>query len=219
MAAINDFITNLNEEARLGKYLDLVYPTIDSLSDFEIERKSDKKSQNAGIDLQLTRKNRYEVIFVDEKAQLFYINKSLSTFTFEISYIYKKRFWSSWKKGWFFDEKKRTNTYFLITCIQGNDREEFTGFRLIRVNRKLLQDYLAQHELTEKKIFIYEKKFRSNEELYKGEQPIAEIPRSFGTFHCSFHLKERPINLKISLQALIDNRLGVELVPCTMKKY
>jgi len=207
----NSFNKDLNDEAKFGKYLDLIYPNIKGLSKkFTFYRKEDKESQHRGIDLLLIDNVSTKERYIDEKAQLHYLNKSLSTFTFEISYLKN----NVWKKGWFYDENKLTQTYFLFTSIQTDSNQNFISCRFISVNRKSLQDFLEENGLTQEKIFEYEKKFRDDTVQYNGEQIIEEIDKSFATFHCSFsNLRERPINLKVKLDALLEHSLGYEFLP------
>lgn len=216
MADQNNFRKDLQEEARLGIYLDSIYPSIAGLSKrFIFSREKDLNRQYLGIDLVLTDKVSGEEIYVDEKAQLHYLNKSLATFTFELSYLKGEE----WRKGWFYDEKKLTQTYFLITSIITDYKNNFQNCRLITVNRNYLASFLDENGLTQERIFEYEKLFRSDTKRYNGEQIISEVDCSFATFHCSFsNLREKPINLKVKLAALLEHNLGYEFLPCSIKK-
>ncbi|MCH9740277.1 MAG: hypothetical protein K0U38_05500 [Epsilonproteobacteria bacterium] len=211
------FQSDLSDENRFGIYLDKVYPSIQGLAKrFNFSRKDDLESQHLGIDLILTDKKSAKEIYVDEKAQLHYLNKSLATFTFELSYLKN----GEWRKGWFYDEKKLTQTYFLLTSIQTDRDNNFISCRLITVNRAYLQTFLEENGLTESRVFEYERQFREDTTRYNGEQLIEEIDSSFATFHCSFsNLREQPINLKIRLDALLEHSLGYEFLPCKIKKY
>ena len=212
----DSFQKDLDNEAKFGNYLDRLYPQIKGLDKkFTFFRKNDLKSQYAGIDLILKDKESGEERYIDEKAQLYYLNKSLKTFTFEISYLKD----GIWKKGWFYDEKKLTQTYFLFTCIETNSKNEFINCRFISINRKYLQEFLEEAGLTQEKIFAYEKIFRDDKKKYNGDQVVFELDSSFATFHCSFsNLKEEPINLKIKLNALLEHGLGYEFLSCSIRK-
>ena len=212
----DSFQKDLDNEAKFGNYLDRLYPQIKGLDKkFTFFRKDDLKSQYAGIDLILKDKESGEERYIDEKAQLYYLNKSLKTFTFEISYLKH----GIWKKGWFYDEKKLTQTYFLFTSIETNSKNEFINCRFISINRKYLQEFLEEAGLTQEKIFAYEKIFRDDKKKYNGDQVVFELDSSFATFHCSFsNLKEEPINLKIKLNALLEHGLGYEFLSCSIRK-
>jgi hypothetical protein len=213
----NCFNEDLSVEAKFSNYLDTLYPTIKGLSKrFTFHRKSDLENQYAGIDLLLKKKESGKEHYIDEKAQLHYLNKSLATFTFEISYLKN----GDWRKGWFYDKKKLTQTYFLFTSIQREPSSHFTSTRFISVNRAYLQNFLEENGLNEARIFEYEKMFRADKDRYNGEQYINELDRSFATFHCSFkNLREEPINLKIRLNAILEHNLGYEFLPCGLKRY
>jgi hypothetical protein len=212
----DSFQKDLDTEAKFGNYLDKLYPQIKGLDKkFTFLRKDDLESQYAGIDLILKDKESGEERYIDEKAQLYYLNKSLNTFTFEISYLKH----GVWKKGWFYDEKKLTQTYFLFTSIETNDQNEFINCRFIIINRKYLQEFLEEAGLTQEKTFAYEKLFREDKKKYNGNQVVFELDSSFATFHCSFaNLKEEPINLKIKLNAVLEHGLGYEFLSCSIRK-
>lgn len=211
----DSFQKDLDKEAKFGNYLDTLYPQIKGLDKkFDFLRKDDLESQHAGIDLVLKDKTSGEEHYIDEKAQLYYLNKSLATFTFEISYLKH----GIWKKGWFYDEKKLTQTYFLFTSIETNTHGEFINCRFISINRQYLQEFLDEIGLTQKKVFLYEKIFREDQKRYNGNQNIPEVDSSFATFHCSFfNLKEKPINLKIKLNAILKHKLGYEFLSCSIR--
>jgi hypothetical protein len=202
---------DLRRECRLGKFLDEHYPQIEKLQKGKLERIDDITEQHKGIDLIYTHDTTGEKVKIDEKAQLNYIDQYLDTFVFEISYLKKKQ----WRKGWFYDEKKETEKYFLITCIKSSCENEFEDFRLISIDRKKLQDYLTEKGLSERKIMEYEKMFRADTDKYKGEQSVPELSKELGFFHNSFYnLDEGPVNLKLRLRTLLQKGLAQELKAC-----
>lgn len=75
------FDRDLYKEKILGQFLDKIYTDIGLI----YERIIDVDKQNKGIDLIIKFNESY--YFVDEKAHLDYINSSLPTVTFEISYL------------------------------------------------------------------------------------------------------------------------------------
>jgi len=207
----NKYDFDFRRECRLGKFLDKHYPQIEKLQKGKLERINDITEQHKGIDLIYTHDTTGVKVKIDEKAQLNYIDQHLDTFVFEISYLKKKE----WRKGWFYDEKKETEKYFLITSIKSSCENEFEDFRLISVDRKKLQDHLAGLGLSENKIMEYEKMFRADTNQYKGEQSVPELPKELGSFHNSFYnLDEGPINLKLRLSTLLKKGLAKELKAC-----
>ena len=96
------FYEDLSKEELLGTYLDTFYPQIFKDTPFKVERIWDTRQQHRGVDLLL--KSNAQCFYVDEKAQLDYLNISLPTFAFEISYL--KR--GDWRVGWLVDATKIT---------------------------------------------------------------------------------------------------------------
>lgn len=108
-------------EEELGKYLDkYLYPKIVTVlkdnypnTKFEFIRENSREKQLKGIDvtLKITYNNgeTKEVLF-DEKAQLYFMDKDINTFAFEIDSL-QKGFVSD---GWLFDENKLTEFYVLL---------------------------------------------------------------------------------------------------------
>lgn len=76
----SQFMADLKKEAFLAKYLDGLYPKLFKKSSFSLQRVRDLSQQHKGVDLILT--NHYNSYYVDEKAQLDYLNRSLPTFAF-----------------------------------------------------------------------------------------------------------------------------------------
>ncbi|MEA2047736.1 MAG: hypothetical protein U9O64_04735 [Campylobacterota bacterium] len=227
MAEKSKFHEDLSEEQRLGQYLfDFVYPTIKELTNINIQRKEDAESQKLGIDLLLTwkKEDKLKNYKVDEKAQLHYINRNLPTFAFEISSYSKLDRNTSkyvWKQGWLYDGELQTEGYFLVTCIKRGSQNDFDSVRLVHVYRNRLLTYLHNKGLTGHKILEYDKKFR-DENFWKSKKSkdkifVNELDKRIGYFRCTHHLKERPINLVLYINKLIDMKLAKELLPCTLK--
>jgi len=203
MAMKSNFEQDYNKEVLLGRYLDTLYPKL--LPDFTIERIKDINKQHQGIDI-IIRKDEDEFL-IDEKAQLDYLNKSLPTFAFEISYVKN----NSEVLGWLYDERKLTHKYFVITGIFLNDVHDITkGFSkcsVTSVDRVKLKDWLVTKGLTFGKIMQINNTIRQCVE--EDRIPIPELdPVSEGKFYYSKSNKaEQPINLVLRLENLI--RVGV----------
>ena len=101
------FKSDLEKEQSLQNLLDLYYRK--HLLHYDFERISDLKEQIAGVDLVFTDKVSGEPFYIDEKAQLDYINEELPTFAFELSY-HKN---SEPKKGWAFRLQQKDSFLFL----------------------------------------------------------------------------------------------------------
>ena len=164
---------------------------------YNIERIKDLDLQHQGIDLIIT-KNQFEY-YIDEKAQLDYINTALPTFAFEISYLKN----GVQKKGWLFDNDKKTQKYFLITGIFLNNLEDINkGFKsciITSVDRNKLIKLLESRGLTHDKIQEMNLEIRSG--LNENAIPIKELnSHSEGKFYFSKNNKaEQPINLVLKI--------------------
>ena len=201
---MSKFQLDLNQEQILSKYLDNLYKE----KNINFQRVFDLDKQYQGIDvIMLVKSNEY---YIDEKAQLHYINKDLPTFTFELSYFKN----NNYKKGWLFDENKLTQYYFLITgiflkkgkieLISPNDIERL---KITSVSRKKLIEYLSFRDLDEKRLLEYDIKLRKDKAY--GKNNISELnPKTEGLIYFTDHLSEKPINLQLRLNFLIETKVA-----------
>jgi|26BtaG_2_1085354.scaffolds.fasta_scaffold01070_5 hypothetical protein len=113
MSRVSSYNFDLQQEQILGRFLDKAYQAI--YSQGSIGRVTNIDQQNQGIDLIYFKENNGLITNhnIDEKAQLTYLNKSLPTFAFELSYLLHGKT----RKGWLFDANKLTEYYFLVTSI------------------------------------------------------------------------------------------------------
>lgn len=195
----SNFKADLSKEKQLTSLLDFYYQK--NLKNYTFERVSLIKQQLQGIDLILKDKQLGKQFYVDEKAQLDYINESLPTFAFEL--FYQKD--GVQKQGWLFDITKKTQFYALVTSIFSDEKDVFTGCNITFVNR-------------EKLIFLMDKKGLSKTYL---EQIIAENQNVHGKlvleqlnaktegylFYSTQNKAEKPVNLILKLDYL--ERIGV----------
>jgi hypothetical protein len=202
----SSFHHDLSKEEVLSTYLDVFYKDVFNSSEYSIERISDLNLQHKGVDLILSNKSKQYNI--DEKAQLDYINSSLPTFAFELSYLKN----GNWKKGWLFDTSKTTDVYFLITNIHTNESKNLdSGLSKIKITgiyREKLIDFLAKKGLTENFLYLLEKEIRENGT--HGKIVLKELnPKTEGILYFSKDNKyEKPINLVLKLNCLIQNKTG-----------
>lgn len=131
-------------EEELGKYLDkYLYPKLKKFLEercpgdkFEFVRETDRERQLNGIDvtLNITYKNgEKRTIYYDEKSQLYYMDKYINTFAFEIDSL-QKGFVTD---GWLFDETKLTDYYVLLypkLCNKVLLNEYSKGYRKDKAN-------------------------------------------------------------------------------------
>lgn len=202
---MSTFYKNLDREKILSTYLDNVYDDIN----LDVQRVSEPDLQYAGVDL--VYENNGEEIYIDEKAQLDYVDKDLPTFTFELSYLKNGKI----KRGWLFDNSKKTNYYFLVTGIFATDKNDlrkgFETCKITSINREKLIAHLHANGLTEQKLLSYEFKIRN---LAKsGKTPVKEMKPNEGVLYFTTSKSERPINLQLRLQYLLKHQIGKRIYP------
>lgn len=184
------------KEEILGEFLDDAYKKMGWI----FERISTADLQRKGVDL--IYRDGDKDCYVDEKAAIDYLNKPLSTFAFEISfYKNKKRF-----NGWFFNEEKITDQYFLmsnITLKKGKyffvSKDDIKSLELISISRKKLQDRLAKDGIDYNFCHAYEM-IQREENIRKKE--IENNPNMY--FVLSEQKNEKPFNLIIKQEYLIE---------------
>lgn len=154
---------DMHAEQELAKFLDEnLYPFLEkSYKDLHWERNHDKNTQLRGIDGYLH--VGHDTSIVDEKAALYYLNKNIPTFAFEID-SYQKGYLTP---GWLFNENYETEYYMLIypnathddlSTIQSID---FTETTCIFVGREEIINYLKRHGYTKEKIEADAKYYRN----------------------------------------------------------
>lgn len=202
----SNFYEDLSKEELLGTYLDDFYPKIFKDSPFKVERIWNNRMQHQGIDLLL--RNDTKCFYVDEKAQLDYLNTSLPTFAFEISYLKRQH----WRVGWLVDATKVTQLYFLITNICLLEKDDLSAglsnVKIIGIYRSKLLALLKSRGVTQQRVISIEKSIRNNN--IGGRVPIPELDkRKEGVFYFSkTNKKEQPINLVLKLSFLLEHGVG-----------
>ena len=202
---MSKFASDLNQEQILSQYLDNIYRS----KKLEFERVFDLDRQMQGIDV-IIQLNSNDYI-IDEKSQLHYINNDLPTFTFELSYLNK---YQELKKGWLFDSSKLTQYYFLVTGIYLKESKtklesfvDIDKLKITSVNRIKLINHLNKIGLSEDTLHEYDIAFRSNNSY--GKNIISELDDKInGVIYFTEHLSEKPINLQLRLQYLIDCKVA-----------
>ena len=111
----SSFTSDLKKEQLLSHLLDSCYKK--HLKYYNFKRISDLPRQLQGIDLIVTHKVSKKEFMIDEKAQLDYINRDLSTFAFELQY--QKKALSN-KGGCSIPTKKPNFTLLLLPFIVMN---------------------------------------------------------------------------------------------------
>jgi len=205
----SSFDNDLLKEQILGSSLDEFYQKYFEHSSFKTTRITDKNLQNKGVDLIL--ENDFRKFFVDEKAQLDYLNGSLPTFAFELSYLK----YDVWHQGWLFDENKITTVYYLITDIMVNDVTDISkgvlSFKITGIYRDKLLRLLEDAGLTRARLSEIEKEVRASNK--NGKIEIDELNSlSQGNVYFTSGKNEKPINLVLKIKYLTDNNVGSTLI-------
>ena len=172
----SNFKTDLSKEKQLTPLLDSYYQK--HLKHYCFERVSHLKKQLQGIDLILKHKASGKQFFVDEKAQLDYVNESLPTFAFEL--VYHKN--GVQKEGWLFDVSKKTHFYALATSIFSDVDKVFTSCNITFVNREKLILHLSTLGLTRE---FFEKLIQGHYDLH-GKLVLEKLcPKKEGLLYFS----------------------------------
>lgn len=178
----------------------------ESDNDIFWKRTNLRNDQQNGIDLKIFSIEKSKTFYVDEKAQLNYINTKLPTCAFEIIY-YKNEIL---KEGWLFDDNKITDVYFLINNIQQNKNGNFTDCIIYSIDRKKLIDLLNQRNINKESLKkIYEKIKNSLKNNSTTKLKIENLDfENEGNLQVSNKLAEGPINLVLKLDFLEKNKVA-----------
>jgi len=204
MGLKSTFESDLVKEKKLSLYLNKYYAK--KLKNYSFKRIEDKKRQQMGIDIILTHKKNGIKYYVDEKAQLDYINESLPTFAFEISYLKN----ATIRKGWLFDEKKKTDFYALVTSIFTENKDVFTHCNLTFVNRKKLIFFLTSKDISPRLLEKYAAE-KTNDKAQKIIIPELNPKNEGYLYHSKFNKAEQPLNLILKLDFLVAYGLAKKL--------
>ena len=202
MSTNSTFKTDLEKEQQLGVLLDTLYASFSKRMGLIISRNENVDLQYKGVDLLITFKDK--TYKIDEKAKIRYINddNESPTFVFEISYLKN----TVLKTGWFVDESKETDYYFLITNIKSEDGsiEKITKFDLTSVSRTRLKRYLSQNNWPIDTIISKSIQMRKNTILDCQMPGIGKIAFSPVSRKTGNVIPEAPINLVLNLNTLIS---------------
>lgn len=193
------FTSDLAKERFIQPLLDSYYR---QLKHYSFERVTDSEQQYQGVDLILSHKENGMRFFVDEKAQLDYLNESLPTFAFEIQYQKE----GSKKEGWLYDSNKKTQFYALATSIFSDENEKLTSCKLTFINREKLLSLLKLKGIDKSTLIDYGKTTQNGKIIIEQLDPIAE-----GYLFLSKSKAELPLNLVLKLNWLIHKKVGKTL--------
>ena len=188
----------------MSRFLDVYLydrcPTGASFS--SIQRVEDKEAQLAGVDVRFTGLDG-TVYHVDEKAQLYYLNKDLPTFAFEIQYMREGRE----ALGWLCNEELLTDLYLLIWHSATPDRpqqlswDQFTRADCLLVQKRRILEMLEQEGLTLER--MCQEATRLRRDGHKGKVRIDGLRGIYYYVSDPESYQEAPINLVIAKSRLM----------------
>lgn len=137
--------TDMNAESELARFLDenLYAKLLEEGNFCSIERMTEKELQLQGIDVVV--KTQSSVGYIDEKAQLYYINKDIPTFAFELQFLKNGRI----IEGWFLNDDLKTDHYLLVwpfasvTDVKMLKKEDFIKLDALMISKEKLRRELA----------------------------------------------------------------------------
>lgn len=196
---------DMSAEAQLACFLDTYlysrFPQADAFS--RIERMHNKAEQLAGVDVRFTGKDG-SVYDVDEKAQLYYLNKDLPTFAFEIQFLRDGRE----TIGWLCNDSLKTDLYLLVWPFATQDTprdirwDQFTKADCLLIQKKRLLAMLEKDGLTIKRMQQDAAQFRKAGHIGKatvdgvrGVYYFASDPKKY---------REAPINIVVTKDRLLS---------------
>lgn len=225
--------SDMSAESQMGLFLDKYLYKGFSIGKVPLTaRRTDSiEEQLAGIDVKLIDKkgNTYNV---DEKAQLYYLNRDLPTFAFEIRYLRG----GVETLGWLCNKSLLTDLYLLIWPFAEQDTpkgircDQFTRADCLLIEKKALLDELEAQGLTIKKMLEDTRRIRAARKVGKllipadsqgGETPIpadshgGKVPVLTEMYYFASDpksYKESPINIVIRKSLLKKIAVGQYIV-------
>ena len=178
-----------------------------------IKRVKDKKLQIQGIDVTIVTIDG-KPICIDEKAQIYYLNKNLPTFAFEVLSLSRQ----GDRIGWLCDTALQTDFYLLIwpfgtaKTVASITFDQFTKADCLLISRKKLLNYLNELGLQPERLLTDARSIRTNR--LSGKIDIPDIPGIY--YYCSNNLAEAPINLIIN-RSILEELMSAHLIVTPQK--
>lgn len=197
--------SDMSAEAQLAIFLDKYlyerFPNIHRYS--SIQRITEKREQLDGVDVRFTMKDG-RVFNVDEKAQLYYLNKDLPTFAFELQFLRH----GVPTTGWLCNGHLKTDHYLLIwpfadrDTLSGISWHDFTKADCLMIAKQGILAFLEEKGLTVDRLMA-----DANELRQQGRTGKVRIDGSSGIYYFASYpssYAEAPINIVISRSYLFQ---------------
>lgn len=208
-------------EQQLAKYLDkYLYDRLKSKCK-SINRITDKTLQMEGIDV-IIEYNNGNLVNIDEKAQLHYIDVCRNTFVFEIDFIGRDNILH---QGWLYNNELKTDTYMLIwpketiyneviksidnnkeqlnkikEILRNINRDDFVSVECYLIKRDTIKEYLSSKGWNFQRILKKADEIRHNKKYKRTFVP--ETDDFYFYFSEPFNYRESPINIVIKKDVL-----------------
>lgn len=212
---------DMSAEQQLAKYLDkYLYSKLQPMCK-NITRITAKEQQTKGIDVQIEYENG-DIVNIDEKAQLHYIDVCRDTFVFEIDFIGQD---NELHPGWLYNPDMQTDTYMLLwpkqtkyhericsihktkdklneikQILRQIESEDFESVDCYLIKREKVKQYLENQGWDEARALEKGKEIRKNKKYQRTEVP--ETNSFYFYFSEPFHYREAPINIVMKKNVL-----------------
>lgn len=194
-------------EQVISDYLDsYLYSRLDKKDKVSVTRHIDKESQLSGIDVSVLYDNGTKYL-IDEKAAVYYINKQLNTFSFELSFIDRA---NNLHEGWFLDDKLLTTHYMLLYVTSRVDdvktitKDDIQSIECVLISKEKLKLHYERDMNYINEMTDWIRNSRMSGKTYSGNNSYY--------FYFSDNLKERPVNIIIKRTMLEELAKSVFVV-------
>lgn len=190
-------VMDMRAEGQLAQFLDeKFWSPLCADGDMSFKRVTDRTLQLQGVDVILTQGE--EVRYIDEKAQLYYINNTLPTFAFEIDSFQRGYL----TEGWLLNNALLTTDYNLIyPNARHNDlsiitKDDFTLVEVLSITKKVLLKSLESYGLTRSYLLAAAQRIRKQcgSEMYR-ENTMCRYAKFVKS--ASYRYSEAPLNLVV----------------------
>lgn len=194
---------DMHAEQALAKFLDVhLYRELLNEGNFtSFQRITSIAQQKQGIDV--IAKTDTSVAYIDEKAQLHYINKTLPTFAFELEFLLNGQA----IEGWFLNDRLKTTHYLLLwpnartTDIAKITSIDFTQVEGMMISKEKIKRYLDSIEINTS--FLKKATNLLRQRNHTGPQETAYDGIKFFVSPSTTY-SENPVNIVISKKILLE---------------
>ena len=192
---------DMRAEKELARFLDehLYHELLKEERFVSFERVTDRAIQKQGVDV--IGKTEDAIAYIDEKAQLHYINQGLPTFAFELEFLWQGKA----MEGWFLNDSLRTTHYLLLwpnaieTELSLITSDDFTTVEGMMISKAKLRNHLDDIGLTD--ALLHEITALLHQQGISGPRTTAYDGIKF-YMSPSTTYSENPINIVISKKIL-----------------